>query len=107
MGQKVLLDEAEARAVLACLQKHRNPESSRLVEVISNKIKSTPLMDTLRQEGIDHYYKEGEVEIDEGAIVSMDDSPGAEITGAYVMGWVWVDLPDPPDDKAAEEAVPS
>lgn len=37
--------------------------------------------------------KDGELEIDDGAVVSMGDDPGA-----YVMAWVWV------ADEAMEES---
>ena len=37
--------------------------------------------------------KDGEIEFDDDAAVSSSDS------GAYVMGWVWVDLPDEEDDE--------
>lgn len=63
-------------------------------------------MDKIRQEGIDNYGKEGEVEIDEGAIVSIDDSPGAEPDGAYVMGWVWVYIPEEPEKPETESPPP-
>lgn len=101
MGQKIVLDETDARAMLTCLQMCKNKEATRLIELISEKVRTNPQMDLIRQEAIEHYQEEGKIEIDEGATVSIDDSPGAEITGAYVMGWVWVDLPATEDDKAA------
>lgn len=94
MSQKVLLDEDDAQAILNCLQVCKNTDALRLRALIEEKMKSTPLMDKLRQEGIENYTNEGEVEIDEGAVVSIDDTPGAEPDGAYVMGWVWVPVPD-------------
>lgn len=36
----------------------------------------------------DEYHKDGEIEIDDGAIVSR-----GEDHGAYVLAWVWVDDP--------------
>lgn len=36
----------------------------------------------------DFHHKDGHVEIDEGAMISYGDDPGA-----YVMAWVWIDLP--------------
>lgn len=34
------------------------------------------------------YHRDGEIEIDDGAVVSMGDD-----AGAYVAAWVWVDDP--------------
>ena len=37
--------------------------------------------------------KDGEIEIDDNAVVSRGDDPGA-----YVAAWVWVSDPDPDPD---------
>ena len=37
------------------------------------------------------FHSEGELEIDESAVVSLDDTvPANQEEGAYVMAWVWV-----------------
>ena len=104
MSQKVLLDVDEAEAVLNCLQTCKNTDALRLRALIESKLKSTPLMDQIRAEGIENYTEEGVVEIDDGAIVSIDDTPGAEPNGAYVMGWVWVETPEKPEAAEPPEA---
>jgi hypothetical protein len=40
----------------------------------------------------DQWQEEGEVEIDDDAVVSMSEE-GEEVTGAYVQAWVWVENP--------------
>lgn len=95
MNQKVLLDLDDTNALLQCLQVSKHRDAVRLIAMLQSKMKSTPVMDLLRAEGIEHYVKEGEIEIDEGAVVSIDDTPGAAVSGAYVNGWVWVELPIP------------
>lgn len=95
MQQKVVLTPDEVTQVVQCLRASREAkESARLVDFLLEKMASTPVMDQLREIGQRDYQKEGEVEIDEQATVSVNDTPGETITGAYVQGWVWVDLPE-------------
>lgn len=47
---------------------------------------------------INHFYDEGNVEVDMGALVSRAEGE----TGAYVMAWVWVDNPDPDEAEAGD-----
>jgi DNA-binding SARP family transcriptional activator len=42
--------------------------------------------DAYRAAAVKHWHKDGEIEIDEGAKVSLGGDPGA-----YVQAWVWVD----------------
>ncbi len=41
----------------------------------------------------EQWHKEGEVEIDDNAKVSLSEDQSS-IRGAYVQAWVWVDNPD-------------
>lgn len=52
--------------------------------------------DDYRNEAM-QYQQDGEIEIDDGAIVSRNDEPKCS-HGAYVAAWVWVD--SPPQGKA-------
>jgi hypothetical protein len=47
----------------------------------------------LRQLARKQHGRDGECEIDDGAVVSRGDD-----AGAYVAAWVWVDVPDEEDD---------
>jgi hypothetical protein len=49
----------------------------------------TPILDAwFRQRAKEEYEHEGDIEIDEGAVVSYGDEGGA-----YVAAWVWVERP--------------
>lgn len=51
---------------------------------------------TARQSAIDQYHRDGSIEIDENAKVSLsydDDEASGVVQGAYVQAWVWVDFP--------------
>jgi hypothetical protein len=50
----------------------------------------TPTEEDYRTAARRLYNKDGECEVDPGAVVSMQD-PG-EAEGAYVQAWVWVPL---------------
>lgn len=48
----------------------------------------------IREMASDEYHRDGELEIDDGAIISEGDD-----NGAYVMAWRWVDFGDTALDK--------
>lgn len=51
-----------------------------------------PIAEAYREYASEHLTDEGAVEIDDNALVSLGDDPGA-----YVMAWVWVDNADLPE----------
>lgn len=58
-------------------------------------------VEKIREMAVDQYHREGELEFDDGAIVSEGDD-----NGAYVQCWRWVDFTDTELDKDAEEEDP-
>ena len=56
----------------------------------------------IRQMAKDEHEIEGEVEIDDNAVVSEGDD-----NGAYVAAWVWVGFCDTPLDKEPPEPPPT
>jgi len=46
------------------------------------------------QQARDQYHKDGEIEIDDEALVSPGDDPGI-----YVSAWVWVSIPNDSSDN--------
>lgn len=52
-----------------------------------------PTDEEYRELARQQYASEGEIEIDDEAVVSRGDDPGA-----YVQAWVWVAAPDKEDD---------
>jgi hypothetical protein len=65
---------------------------------------STPVPDDawFKKRAKDLYHVEGEVEIDDSAIVSRTDDVLAA-GGAYVEAWVWVPLPNPAERTVCPE----
>ena len=58
-----------------------------------------PIAEAYRDHASEHLTDDGAVEIDDNALVSLGDDPGA-----YVMAWVWVDNADLPEEfRVAEE----
>jgi hypothetical protein len=63
----------------------------RIIKELDETIAEQEAPEAVRyREAAEKLSKDGELEIDSGAIVSMGDDPGA-----YVMAWVWV--PDEPE----------
>ncbi len=91
---KALLDEAEVQEIIGYLKCCKNNKVPDLIARLEKKMESTPLMDKIRQIAIDSCGREGELEFDEGCVVSIDDSPNHCPDGAYVMGWYWVGNPE-------------
>ena len=64
-----------------------------------NEARMTPLQKRIRDFAHEKLSKEGEIEIDAGAMLSVqDDAEIAENDGAYVMAWRWVYTKDVPDE---------
>ena len=58
-----------------------------------------PIAEAYRDYASEHLTEDGAVEIDDNALVSLGDDPGA-----YIMAWVWVDNADLPEEfRIAEE----
>ena len=58
-----------------------------------------PIAEAYRDHASEHLTDDGAVEIDDNALVSIGNDPGA-----YVMAWVWVDNADLPEEfRVAEE----
>lgn len=57
----------------------------------------TPLAEAYRKAAKDIHQIDGEVEVDEGAVVSYSDD-----NGAYVMAWVWVNAEEVDDERSLE-----
>jgi hypothetical protein len=89
--RKVILNPDDVQTLIQLLQKSKDVRSAGMIHSLREKTKSSLLMDhcfELAQEK--HQYQEGNVEVDEDAVVSLSENP--EITGAYVQAWTWVDL---------------
>lgn len=54
-------------------------------ECVEHFAKLQPELEHYRQRAWELFHEDGEIEIDECAVVSLGEDPGA-----YVMAWVWV-----------------
>lgn len=94
---KAILTDEEVAEIVAALQCCKIKNAPDLITKLQNKVKSTPLMDRIRelaqQEG-----EEGRLEFDEDCTVSIEDRPGVVPEGAYVQGWFWIPNPELDED---------
>lgn len=100
---KVLLDDGDVTALIGCLKCCKVAVAQDLIRRLENQAKSSAIMDRLRTIAQDEYHSDGDLEFDDGAVVSIDDSPNQMPEGAYVMGWKWI--PNPEKDEAPKPFV--
>ena len=58
------------------------------------KVNRSVRANTLRQRAMDEMQRDGELEIDPGAVISFGDGKGA-----YVLAWVWIYFNDDEENK--------
>ena len=60
-----------------------------MAKAVDDADSDVALSDLYREKAHDEHHRDGECEIDDGAIVSFSDDGGA-----YVQSWVWVEAPE-------------
>lgn len=80
---QVNLDEVEKRG------------SEYLMERIQHyrSLEKTPAVRRFREIAKDEWQQDGEIEIDDNAVVSIPEED-EELRGAYVQAWIWIERPD-------------
>jgi hypothetical protein len=82
---KVLLSEEEVENVILLLKHLPSEQVNQMVGRLERSSKSTHRTDGYASTAKEIYEKEGAIEIDAGAAVSLGTD-----SGAYVQAWVWV-----------------
>lgn len=96
------LESEELEHILSALKRYNNAESRRLIGLIEQKAQDQEGLQDWIDKARTLYQKDGKVEVDDGAIVSL-----SEDGGAYVMAWVWVSNADMgiKDEDEDEESI--
>jgi hypothetical protein len=92
-GESSGCSDSNVQALCGLVNKGR--ELAMAIQELSDE-QSSPRAEALRKTADQKYGRAGEIEIDDGAVVSFSDD------GAYVAAWVWVDTATlPPVAKVA------
>ena len=99
------LDVIEAARVMNALRSSKGDGPAEaadiaLAEKIEQAVTAIDPADPYVEAAVERWSRDGEIEIDEDAVVSRGDDPGA-----YVMGWLWVTNEDAglPSEGADDE----
>jgi hypothetical protein len=88
----VILDDNDVKLVIELLSRAKDVRSKDLIDRLKTASEDTKITRELRKEAMSQS-KDGELEVDEGAVVSIVD-PQEEADGAYVQAWLWVYKPE-------------
>jgi hypothetical protein len=102
------LVEAGKAVIEACEKRGRVGETARqkavkrLQEVIDEVTEPRDAEETAYYEEARGLARDGEVEIDDDAVVSLseDSDYATRHRGAYVEAWIWIDNPNGPEDDS-------